>query len=263
MAALKLLQLTDLHVTPHAGELMLGIDTEAYFQQTLKHAREQHGHFDLILLTGDLAQNPCADSYQRIHRHLSQYDTRCLCLPGNHDDFGLMQAYLNAGKISCDKQLVLGGWLILMLNSQKIDSPVGVLADEELAFLEQTLQARAGLPTLIAVHHHCIASGSPWLDTMQIENSAAFLTIIKQYPQVKAVTCGHVHQTFTAQAAQAALLATPASCFQFTPHSSEFSIDDAPPGYRVFQLYGDGRWHSEVFRLPIKMTGLDRKAHEY
>jgi Icc protein len=263
MATLKVLQLTDLHITPHAGELMLGIDTEYYFQQTLQYAAEQHGPFDLILLTGDLAQNPCADSYQRIHRHLSGYDTRCLCLPGNHDDFGLMKTYLNAGKIGCDKQLVIGGWLILMLNSQKISSPVGLLADGEMDFLVQTLQAHAGLPTLIAVHHHCIASGSPWLDTMQIENSAAFLAIVDQYPQVKAVTCGHVHQSFSGQAVQAALLATPACCFQFTPHASEFSIDDTPPGYRVFQLYGDGRWHSEVFRLPLEMTALDRNAHEY
>lgn len=263
MAALKLLQLSDLHVTPHAGELMLGIDTEAFFQQTLKHAVDRHGPFDLILLTGDLAQDPCADSYRRICRHLSSYNTRCLCLPGNHDDFGLMQTHLHTGNIGCDKQLVLDGWLILMLNSQKIDSPIGVLADDELAFLAQTLESHAGLPTLIAVHHHCIASGSSWMDTMRIQNSAAFLALIKKHPQVKAVTCGHVHQTFTKHEGQIALFAAPASCFQFTPHSSEFSIDDTPPGYRVFRLYGDGRLQSEVFRLPIKMTDLDRNAREY
>ncbi|MCK9608953.1 MAG: 3',5'-cyclic-AMP phosphodiesterase [Methylomonas sp.] len=263
MATLNVLQLTDLHVTPHSGELMLGIDTEAYFQQTLKHAVDRHGPFDLILLTGDLAQDPCADTYQRIYRHLSRYDTRCLCLPGNHDDFSLMQTQLNTGKISCDKQLVLGNWSILMLNSQRINSHIGVLDDDELDFLEQTLQSHINLPTLIAVHHHCIRSGSPWMDTMQIQNSAAFLALIQKYSQVKAVTCGHVHQAFSKQEAQIALFATPASCFQFTPHSSEFSIDETPPGYRIFQLYDDGQLQSEIFRLPITMTDLDRNAHEY
>lgn len=263
MAALKLLQLSDLHVTPHSGELMLGIDTEYYFQQTLKHAVDRHGPFDLILLTGDLAQDPRADTYQRIDRHLSRYDTRCLCLPGNHDDFGLMQTYLHTGKISCDKQLVLGGWLILMLNSQKINSPIGVLADDELDFLERALQAHAVLPTLIAVHHHCIQCGSPWMDTMRIQNGAAFLALIKKYPQVKAVTCGHVHQTFTKHEGEIALFAAPASCFQFTPQSNEFSIAETPPGYRIFRLHDDGQLQSEVLRLPIKMTDLNRNAHEY
>lgn len=263
MAALNLLQLTDLHITPHAGELMLGIDTESHFQQTLKDAVDRHGPFDLILLTGDLAQDPRADTYQRIGRHLRQYDAPCLCLPGNHDDLGLMQTHLNIGKISCDKQRILGNWLILALNSQKLDSPIGVLDDNELAFLERALQSHPNLPTLIAVHHHCVPSGSPWMDTMQIQNSGAFLATVKKHPQVKAVTCGHVHQAFTKREAHITLFATPASCFQFTPHSSEFSLDDTPPSYRVFQLYEDGNIQSEVFRVALEMSGLDRNALEY
>ncbi|MCQ8103638.1 3',5'-cyclic-AMP phosphodiesterase [Methylomonas sp. SURF-2] len=263
MAALKVLQLTDLHIAPRAGELMLGIDTEAYFRQTLKHAVDQHGPFDLALLTGDLAQDPCVDSYQRISRHLSAFDMRCLCLPGNHDDFDLMRIYLNSGKLGCDKRLVLGNWLIVMLNSQIIGSPVGMLAEAELEFLEGTLRAHKRLPTLLAVHHHCVESGSPWMDAMRIRNSAAFLALIKQHPQVKAVTCGHVHQAFAKREAHIELFATPSSCFQFTPQSDDFSLDDTPPGYRVFRLGEDGCLQSEVFRLPIRMDDLDRNAHEY
>ncbi|PPD33664.1 MAG: phosphodiesterase [Methylomonas sp.] len=260
---LNILQLTDLHITPHAGDLMLGLDTEDFFQQTLRHAHDQHGPFDLILLTGDLAQDPCEDSYHRIQQHLHLYAVPCLCLPGNHDDFDLMLRNLQVGKVSCNKQLILDNWQLVLLNSQKPQSPVGQLADNELAFLEQALQSHQDLPTLVALHHPCFAIGSNWLDTMQIENSAAFLSLLNKYPQVKAVTCGHVHQAYFRQINHITFFATPASCFQFTPNSTEFSIAETPPGYRVFCLHQDGSFQSEVYRLPITMHALDRQAHEY
>lgn len=260
---LKIVQLTDLHVTPHAGDVMLGLDTEDFFWQTLAYAHDRHGPFDLILLTGDLAQDPCADSYQRIQQHLNQYTAPCLCLPGNHDDFELMQHHLQRGNVSCNKQWVTKGWQIVLLNSQKSNSPVGRLADDELVFLEQALQANHLLPTLVALHHPCFAIGSSWLDTMQIENSEAFLSLLGHYPQVKAVTCGHVHQEYFKKIGHINFFATPASCFQFTPGSAEFSIAETPPGYRVFHLYPDGGVQSEVYRLPIRMDGLNRQAHEY
>ena len=263
MTMLRVLQITDLHLLPHAGDTMLGIDTEHYFQLTLKHAHSVHGDFDLILLTGDLAQDPCPVSYQRLCQHLIGYDTPCLCLPGNHDDSNLMLKYLNTGLVNCDKHLIAGNWQIISLNSQKPNSPVGALSSGEFQFLEQTLQLHPDLPALIAVHHHCIASGSIWLDAMQIQNSDDFLRLIAAFPQVKAVTCGHLHQEYVAQVKHIAIYATPACCFQFTPNSNEFSIDEASPGYRIFNLFDDGSLQSECHRLPIKLDNLKRNAHEY
>lgn len=263
MSTIKILQITDLHIKPHHGETMLGIDTEVYFQQTLEYAFNQHGHFDLILLTGDLAQDPCADSYQRIYQYLVRYDTRCLCLPGNHDDFNLMNRYLNKNLISCDKQILLGNWQIITVNSQKPGKPGGEISQAELLFLEQALSSQPDLPALIALHHHCLTTGSKWLDTMQIQNSAEFLSLIESFPQVKVVTCGHVHQEFSRYHKHIALFATPASCFQFTPNSLEFSIDNAAPGYRLFNLFDDGRLTTQCHRLPIKLDNLNQNAQEY
>ncbi|MGY6275347.1 metallophosphoesterase [Methylomonas sp. MgM2] len=260
---LKVLQITDLHIKPHLGDTMFGIDTEILFQQTLQHAHDQHGRFDLILLTGDLAQHPIADSYRRICQHLQSYNTRCLCLPGNHDDFGLMTIHLNQGVVSCDKVVQLKGWQIIALNSQKPGSPAGDLTSNELGFLEKCLQSSPELATLIAVHHHCIASGSPWLDTMQIRNSGSFLALIQAFPQVKAVTFGHIHQELSSTKDQMAIYGTPSSCFQFAPNSSEFCIENASPGYRIFELFTNGKLQSKCYRAPIKMDDLDINAHAY
>lgn len=263
MSVLKILQLTDLHILSKPEDTMLGVNTEYYFRETLKHAHQHHGVFDLILLTGDLTQAPCPDSYQRIYQELEGYQTHCMCLPGNHDDFKLMTHYLNEGQVSCEKRLRLNDWQIIGLNSQKPNSATGELAAKELFFLKEALLANPALPTLIAVHHPCFATGSTWLDTMQIQNSAEFLALIQQFPQVKAVTCGHVHQAISTQINQLKLFATPASCFQFTPNSIEFSIENAAPGYRTFELWADGSLKSGCHRLPVKLSALDRNAQEY
>lgn len=262
MSALKILQLTDLHILPHAGDKMLGIDTEQYFQKTLAHAHTTHGPFDLILLTGDLGQDPSADSYRRICRHLQTYRTPCLCLPGNHDNLALMAKELDKGFVSCRKHVQLSNWQIIALNSQKPDSPVGFVAQDELAFLQQTLNTNA-MPALVAVHHHCVASGSNWMDTMQIENSDELLTVAQRFPQIKAITCGHLHQEMQSSHKQIAVFATPASCFQFKPYAVEFELDTLAPGYRIFELFDDGGLQSRCYRLPISMNDLQINLHSY
>lgn len=262
MSTLKVLQLTDLHILPHTDSRMLGIDTEQYFHRTLAHAHAAHGQFELILLTGDLGQDPCVDSYRRICQHLQTYRTPCLCLPGNHDNWELMKTELNEGFVSCRKHLVLQHWQIIALNSQKTGSPAGILSREELAFLERTL-IEHDLPALLAVHHHCVASQSSWMDTMQIENGDELWAIAERFPQVKAITFGHLHQELQTSHKGIAVFATPASCFQFKPYATEFELDTLPPGYRIFELFNDGRLQSSCYRLPISMSDLQTESHSY
>lgn len=263
MQAFRVLQLTDLHILEHPGQTLLGIDTDYSFRRTLQHAHERHGRFDLILLTGDLAQDPCPASYQRIHQEIQRYQTPCLCLPGNHDDSELMEQIFTGDWLSCQPQRLLGNWSIIALNSQMPNSPVGFLAESELAMLERNLSAQPNKPTLLAMHHPCVASGSPWMDTMQIENSDALLTIINRFPQIKIVACGHIHQELSCPVAHATLVATPSTCFQFTPKSLDFDLDGLPPGYRTFELLADGQWRSQCAYLPESMPTLDRTAHGY
>lgn len=260
---LKILQITDLHIMPEPDDTLLGVNTEKYFKRVLQHAQEQHGTFDLILVTGDLAQNPCRESYQRILKVLHSSKTQCLCLPGNHDDALLMRQILNQELVSCNKQIRFINWQIICLDSQQSDSQGGLLAEKELDYLSYQLKQQAGLYTLIAVHHHCISSNSDWMDTMIIENNDALFEIIDQHPQVKAITTGHIHQLLEKKYNSVSIFATPATCFQFKPGCHEFTLDNKSPGYRILNLYPDGTIQSEVFRLPEQLTELDFSMHGY
>ncbi|MGZ8095873.1 MAG: 3',5'-cyclic-AMP phosphodiesterase [Methylosarcina sp.] len=238
--AVSILQVSDMHIMPTPSEKFYGVDTEWSFHAVLEQAFAENKTIDLILLTGDLVQQPDLSSYQRILTTLETYRTPCLCLPGNHDDDKLMQQVLNAGDIHCKPQVFLENWQIICLNSRIPGEPGGHLAAGELSFLEDCLRKNPSHPTLIAVHHHCLKIDSDWMDTMMIDNSRDFFSVVTQYPQVKAITCGHIHQAIDCQVESIRILSAPSTCIQFTPASREFSIDDTAPGYRMIDLYADG-----------------------
>ncbi|NOQ35582.1 MAG: 3',5'-cyclic-AMP phosphodiesterase [Methylococcaceae bacterium] len=259
----SILQISDLHVLPETGDTLLGIDTEYYFKQVIAAAHERYGKFDLILVSGDLAQQPCIASYQRIHKVLASYKTKIVCLPGNHDNYGLMSFILNRDNISCDKQILLEDWQIICLNTQIAESPCGRLAQKELDFLVRCLEQHSKPNVIVAMHHHCIPSESEWLDTMLIENSGELFECLSQYKEVKLILNSHVHQVMEVQKQGIQVLTTPACCFQFKPNCKDFTLDPIPPGYRALQLYADGQFKSTVHRLEINQDELHITSEGY
>jgi len=263
MAPLSILQITDLHILPALDETFLGINTEHYFHAVLELAFAEHHYFDLILVTGDLVQEPCPASYQRILHSLEAYNTPCICLPGNHDDYELMQPIFNTSRVSCKKQIFMKNWQLICLNSQIPGAPGGRLSKQELLFLEDCLISKPNHHALIAVHHHCLETKSAWMDTMMIENSQKLWAIIKQYPQTKAITTGHIHQVMDVTVDGVRILGTPSTCFQFAPESNSFSLDTTAPGYRLIKLYADGRIESGITRLSEPLSGLQIDTQGY
>ena len=261
--ALSILQISDLHILPESHNTLLGVNTEYYFNTVLDLAFKNHQAFDLILVTGDIAQDPCVKSYQRILARLAQTQIPCLCLPGNHDDLSLMQQVFNSEQVNCQKQLLLQDWQIINLNSQIIGESGGYLDDNEINFLTDCLKQYPNQHALVAVHHHCIPTQSTWLDTMIIKNSPALLAIATQFPQLKLVVSGHIHQEMDITAGNIRILGTPSTCFQFAPLSDTFNIDTQMPGYRLIKLQDDGSVKTEVNRLTGVLSELEFKSKGY
>lgn len=247
---LVILQISDLHIRAEPGQTMSGVDTEESFTQLLEHLHCTYKKIDLLLVTGDLAQDPCQSSYQRIAQAFNQYPTRTICLPGNHDDFSLMQQIISGKQVNCDKHIAFKHWQIISLNSKKPGYTGGYLAPSELTYLKDTLDQHPDLNTLIAVHHQPIDTNSQWMDTMTIENSDELFDLLKKHPQVKAISCGHIHQEMQATKDDKLILGVPSTCFQFTPFSADYAVDDNKPGYREFSLYASGLIETKINRQP-------------
>jgi Icc protein len=263
LSCLSLLQVTDIHVLPTFENTLLGVQTERYFHDVLAHAFEKRKNYDLLLLTGDLAQSPCVASYQRILEKIETLQIPVRCLAGNHDNFDLMQHIFNTPQISCQKQTRFDKWQILTLNSQIIGQEKGYLAQTELDFLETCLHENKDLFTLIALHHNCLPTGSAWLDTMTIENSDAFLNMVTRFPNVKVIANGHIHQEMDKKTGGISVLGTPSTCFQFALNNADFKMDRMAPGYRIIDLFDDGTIETCVHRIESDMSELELDSEGY
>jgi Icc protein len=87
---------------------------------------------------------------------------------------------------------------------------------------------------------------SEWLDTVGLEDAEAFQAVIARHKNIRGISWGHVHQSLDLFMGGVRYMATPSTCAQWTPLSSDFAVDDKPPGYRVLELMPDGAIATEV-----------------
>ena len=244
-APLRLVQFTDLHLYGAGDGRLRGVATLPALEATLALARAQESAWQALLLTGDLVQDD-AGGYAHVRRLFGDSRVPVYCLPGNHDEPAAMRAALGSEPFQICGTARHGEWLLVMLDSYLHGRASGRLAAGELARLDEALSAHADRHALVTLHHHPVAAGSRWLDTVGLENAAALFEVLDRHANVRVLLWGHVHQAFDGERRGVRLLGTPSTCAQFRPQSDQFAVDQRPPAYRWLELHPDGRVESSV-----------------
>jgi Icc protein len=245
----RLAQLTDCHILADAEGCLKGMNTRASFEAVCHALMNDHADIDLLLATGDLSQDASAASYRYLAQGFDALRRPVFWLPGNHDDPGLMLDHLRGAWISAHKQLLVGNWLIVLLDSTIAGETGGSLADSQLEFLATCLREQADRHALVCLHHQALPAGSEWIDRLGLRQPERLADTLKSCPNVRAVLWGHVHQQAHQRSAGIEWMSTPSTCVQFKPGSRNFALDELAPGYRHIELHADGRIVSGVHRL--------------
>lgn len=244
----RVVQITDTHLYADTSKRLLGINTHDSFMAVIDSIREQPWQANLLLLTGDLSQDESVPAYQRLAQKITTLKAPTYWLPGNHDSFQDMLAHLTGPTLHHDKNIIKDNWQIILLNSQIPGKVPGLLAHTELQFLKMCLMRYPLHHALICFHHPAVAVGCGWLDPLGLQNPAELFAIVEQYPQVKAILNGHIHQQFDGHYKNIAIYTTPSTCIQFKPNVRQFALDIVPPGYRYLKLHKDGSIKTQVLR---------------
>jgi Icc protein len=201
---------------------------------------------DMILMTGDLSQDYSRGAYLAIRELMAHVSAPIYCLPGNHDDPALMAEILGTDNFHYCEPLMMGNWLLAMLDTWDGDRAGGLVGAEGLAALDRQLAGSTSPHTLVCLHHQPVPVHCKWLDSVGLDDGDQLMELISRHPRVRGVLWGHVHQEFEAMAGDVRLIGSPSTCFQFLPRQDTFDVDALPPAYRHVCLHDDGRIETRV-----------------
>lgn len=258
----RILQLTDLHLFTEYEATLRGVPTRASlvnvleFIQTRIEAGEEE--FDCLIITGDLAHDELATTYAMLSdlliKMLGELGQHCLVIPGNHDNRDEMRRVFGQSVLLENDWIgfsrEIGGWRLIGLDSHISGEVGGRINSQQLVWLKAELTRYTTQPTILFLHHPPVLLQSRWLDSIGFQEPRRFTDVIHSFPQVRIVSAGHVHQEYSILQGDVEFMTTPSTAAQFCPRSREFTFDNIPPGYRVFELSGD-RYTSHVKRLPV------------
>jgi 3',5'-cyclic-AMP phosphodiesterase len=254
--SLLLVQLTDSHLFADEDGCLLGVNTQDSLRQVVEQVQKEQPKVDLILATGDLAQDASPEAYTRFAALTAPLAAPICWTTGNHDGIDCMSQFCSQGRW-LDPVADIDGWRIVMLHSAVPGAVHGELAPSQFQLLESALNTASERHVLICLHHHPIAMGSTWIDQIGLREPERLFGLIERFPNVRAVVWGHVHQAVDTWRDKVRLLATPSTCVQFAPGSEDFEVTKEAPGYRWLRLHTDGRIDTDVSRLADFSFELD------
>ncbi|MGD2167737.1 MAG: metallophosphoesterase, partial [Gammaproteobacteria bacterium] len=207
---------------------------------------------DAIVVTGDVVQDESRAGYEQFRASLEHCGVPVLVTSGNHDDPLMMSEVLSSQPFQVDRSIRLAQWSLIAVSTHLLGEDAGGLGPRRLESLKRAITEHRDQHVLICMHHHPLPMGSRWLDAVALRDADEFLRLVDTFDNVRAVTCGHVHQASERDRNGVTYFSTPSTCSQFLPNSEGFALDDKPPGCRWFELHADGQFESQIQWLESK-----------
>lgn len=251
-----IVQLSDLHIASE-GNLHGSIDS---LQNVIDILAVIEGTTDpdLVLLTGDLADEGHPDSYRRLRPVIEEFSKRTnipvMYLPGNHDKrpafrFNLLD--LEETEENTDQVFWCGGLRIIGLDSTALDGPHGQFDDEQLAWLDAELEKPAPLGTIIAFHHPPIPGPINVINMIILRNPERFSKIIEGRG-VKMILAGHTHHASAGVLGTVPVWVATATAYQIDVRVSDSGFLRGIPGsgFSRIDVTNQGAFATHIQMLP-------------
>jgi len=234
---MRIVQLSDLHLRPQA--LYSGIDPWSALAGALSRARSFAP--DLLLLSGDLADDGEAATYRRLLEALEENGLPYAVLPGNHDqrqplrDVFSRQAWSHPELAS--QRADLGNISLLLLDSVIPGEEGGEVRQQHIDWLES--HCPSGRRVALVLHHPPFRIGIEGMDAIACQGGELLAAWLATKPQVERVLCGHVHRHVTTDFAGRLALTAPSTVHQialqdgplaYTPEAGGLLVHDVLPG---------------------------------
>lgn len=188
-------QLSDLHVT-QPGDPIGGRNRER-LEVALDTIFEFGRKPDLIVVTGDIAEQGNIESYRMFIDVMTQATLPWAATLGNHDSNEAFFASLAEApdcRFRAGRVHTFEDWALVLADTSAVPHHGGWFDEGRAAQLTRDLASTAHLSTVLAIHHPPTAIGLDWIDS---DPDADWIKRLGEclagQPQVQLIICGHVH----------------------------------------------------------------------
>ena len=235
-------QITDMHIRPSGKKAYGVVDTEAMLRAAVSSLLAESRLPNLVIASGDLTDCGLVEEYELLRDILQPLPMPVYLIPGNHDQRENLR-------------LVFGGNGYLPMNGEFLhytveDQPLRLIALDtvvpgkghgemdaaRLSWLEARLGEQPDRPTFIFMHHPPFPTGLQHMDSINCRNSLAMAELVRRYPNIERVACGHHHRSIQIRWAGTIGSVAPSVAHQvlldLQPHEDAlFKME--PPGYHL------------------------------
>jgi 3',5'-cyclic AMP phosphodiesterase CpdA len=248
-----LIQLGDLHV----GADWVNADPGQTLAATVDEIRRLPLAVHAVLAAGDLAEHGADGEYAAVRAELDRLDAPIYPVVGNRDERGALCRHFGLetrGDAPVHYAAELGRLRLVVLDTTIPGSDAGHLERNALLWLERELDEHPDSPTLLAMHHPPLLTGSAAWDriALSVEAQTALAGVLQHHPQVRRIFGAHLHRPLVTQFAGRPLVVAPSTYVQFPidPHALELAPTDEAPAYVVHVIATDARIISSIQTVP-------------
>jgi len=214
-------QITDLHVMARDRLFYNRVPTNAQLAQAVAHINSLDPRPDIVIASGDLTEHGRAEEYDLLRELLADLIPPVFVIPGNHDQREvLLKAFAGEGYMPApDAPFVNYAIDTLPLRLIGLDTTVpehhhGLMCEQRLRWLDDTLSARPDSPTLIFMHHPPFRTGVQWMDASGLHGGRMMEEVVRRHRQVVRVACGHIHRPIHVAWGGTIASTSPSTCHQ-------------------------------------------------
>jgi 3',5'-cyclic-AMP phosphodiesterase len=253
-------QITDSHIMPRGQEWRGNAETNVHrrLERVVAAINKLSPAPEVVILTGDnIDGSDYAGAYSALKEILSQLKIPYLLIPGNHDDRdGLKKVFQNQK----DPYFIFDHTdaRLIGLDSLVPGKDHGILSKDQLQFLRQSLNERRDVPALLCVHHFPVNVGIEVFNQMTLRNADELEEIMRFYPHVIGLICGHLHNQFSSTFAGKTLYVSPSCAPNFFFDAADAKRPSLlyiePPHYSLHKISGFNFWSKVISVLRPERT---------
>lgn len=241
---MKIIQITDLHLT-RPGDTLFGLDPLARLEAGLADVNLNHADADLVVISGDLANDGERVAYDTLKDHLRSLVPPFRLMLGNHDDRDLFRAVFPEAEAEegfVQAAIDTEEGRLIVLDTLDAGHVEGRLCQVRLDWLDRRLAEVRGRPAFIFMHHPPFKLHMPVLDGVRLADPDALHDLLARHGNVRHIFAGHVHRPVAGSWRGIPFTALRGTNHQFALDFSEgrLATSHEPPAYAVIFIDAEG-----------------------